>query len=92
MMFDFRLQTMDQRFDLEPQAEHSLSTDDFGINDRTDAPYGLVEIVVDHDVLVLFHRLQLRLNLCRRRPVNIGRAISFGSQRRASAMVKCLSN
>ena len=58
MVIDLGLQPFDQRLDLLPQAEHSLPTDDLGIEDRPDSADCLVEVVVDDDVLVLLDGLQ----------------------------------
>jgi hypothetical protein len=52
-MIDFSLQTVDERFDLQPQTEDALAADDLGIDDRTDAANRFVEIVVHDNVLVL---------------------------------------
>ena len=59
MRIDFSLQTMNQRFYVKPQPEHSFPADDLCIHDRPDATDRLVEIVVHNDVLVLVHCLKL---------------------------------
>jgi hypothetical protein len=59
MVIDFGFQSMDQLFDLLSESRHSLSTQDFGVEDGSDALYRVVEIVVDDDVLVFLDCAQL---------------------------------
>jgi len=59
MVIDLGFQSMDQLFDLLPESRHSLATQDFGVEDGSNALYRVVEIVVDDDILVFFDRPQL---------------------------------
>lgn len=58
MVIDLGFQSMNQLLDLLAQARYPLATDDLGIENCADALDRAIEIVVDHDVLVLLDRPQ----------------------------------